>query len=216
MAETTAERAPEIQYASLAQQGETAELGMWAFLATEVLFFGGMFLAYALYRSAFPEGFVEASKDTKFIIGTANLVLLLTSSLTMAWAVTLAGTPACRALTVVLVVTAAMGAMFLCLKGYEYYLDIVARDFPALDFAMNRPHARAMELFWFLYWMMTGIHAIHLSIGIGVVLVMAIRARRGAFIGYGKPIEIVGYYWSFVDLVWIVLWTLIYLPGRNL
>ncbi|MGH7098307.1 MAG: hypothetical protein ACREE4_11690 [Stellaceae bacterium] len=94
MAETSAAPEPEIQYASLAHQGETAELGIWALLATEALFFGGTFLAYALYRAAFPIGFALGSKDTIFQIGTANLFILLTSSFTMAWAVELAGTPA--------------------------------------------------------------------------------------------------------------------------
>ena len=205
---------PEIQFHSLAHQGETAEFGMWVFLATEVLFFGGMFLAYAVYRSTYPIGFAEASKETRFIIGTANTVLLLTSSLTMAWAVQLSGTRARRALAVLLLVTAALGVVFIALKGVEYHLDIADHDFPGLDFALDRPFARQMELFWFLYYMLTGIHAIHLSIGVGIVLLMAARAARGEFDRYGKPVEILAYYWSFVDLVWIVLYALIYLPGR--
>jgi cytochrome c oxidase subunit 3 len=217
MADTTAAPEPEIQYASLAHQGETAELGLWVFLATEVLFFGGTFLAYALYRAAFPIGFAEASKDTIFQIGTANLFVLLTSSLTMTWAVELAGTPARRALTVLLLITIGLGLIFICLKGYEYYLDVwVDYDFPGIIFNLDRPYAREMELFWVLYWVMTGLHAIHLSVGVGILAVMARRAWHGAFTHYGKPIEIVGYYWSFVDLMWVVLWTLIYLPGRNI
>ena len=215
MAVTDREPEPEVQFHSLAHQAGTAELGIWVFLATEILFFGGMFLAYAVYRSSYPIAFAHASKDTRFLIGTANTVLLLTSSLTMAWAVQLAETSSGRALTIVLLATAALGAVFLALKGYEYYLDVADHDFPGIDFALNRPFARQMQLFWFLYYMMTGIHAIHLSIGIVIVAAMAVRAARGGFNGYGKPVEILGYYWSFVDLVWIVLYALIYLPGRG-
>ncbi len=215
MASTEPELEP--QYADFAHQGETAEIGLWCFLSTEVLFFGGMFLVYALYRDAFPIGFAKGSKDTIFQIGTANLFVLLTSSFTMAWAVELAGTPARRAQTVLLLATAALGMIFISLKGIEYFWDVYRdHDFPGIIFAMNRPYAREMEMFWFLYWMMTGLHAIHLTIGIGLVLFTARRAWRGAFIHYGKPVEIVGYYWSFVDLMWVVLWTLIYLPGRSI
>lgn len=207
---------PEVQFHSLAHQGETAELGIWVFLATEVLFFGGMFLAYALYRSTYPAAFAEASKDTKFIIGTANTVLLLTSSLTMAWAVSLAGSAARRPLAALLWVTAALGAVFLALKGYEYYLDFGEHNVPGIDFNMSRPHAAQMQLFWFLYYMMTGIHAVHLTVGVVIVAMMAMRARKGAYRRYGKPVEIAGYYWSFVDLVWLFLYAMIYLGGRTL
>lgn len=185
---------PEIQFHSLAHQGETAELGIWVFLATEVLFFGGMFLAYALYRSTYPTAFALASKDTKFIIGTANTALLLTSSVTMAWAVSLAGTALRRPLAMLLWVTAALGALFLALKGYEYYLDFSEHNAPGVDFAMTRPHAAQMALFWFLYYMMTGIHAVHLTIGVVIVAMMALRAAGGAYRRYGKPVEIAGYY----------------------
>lgn len=214
MTAASVDREPEVQFHSLAHQGETAELGMWVFLATEILFFGGMFLAYTLYRSVYPAGFAAASKEARFIIGTANTALLLTSSLSMAWAVQFAGTRARRALTTLLVVTAVLGVAFLALKGAEYYLDFTSHDVPALDFDMNRPYARQMELFWFLYFMLTGIHAIHLSIGVALVAVTAVRAARGGFVSYGKPVEILGYYWSFVDLIWLILYALIYLPGR--
>ena len=115
-----------------------------------------------------------------------------------------------------LTVTAALGAIFLGLKGYEYYLDLVGHNVPGIDFDMSRPHAHAMALFWLLYYMMTGIHAIHLSIGVAIISLMAWRAARGAYAGYGKPVAIAGYYWSFVDLIWIFLYPMIYLGGRNL
>lgn len=215
MSERSLAPEPEAQFHSLAHQGETAELGIWVFLATEVLFFGGMFLAYALYRSTYPIAFAEASKDARFIVGTANTVLLLTSSVTMAWAVSLSGTAARRPLATLLWVTAALGAIFLALKGFEYYLDFADNDVPGIDFDMTRRLAPQMQLFWFLYYMMTGIHAVHLTIGVAVVAMMAMRASRGAYRYYGKPVEIAGYYWSFVDLVWLFLYALIYLPGRS-
>jgi cytochrome c oxidase subunit 3 len=206
----------EPQYASLRHQRDVATIGIWAFLATEVLFFGGMLLAYVVYRNAYPEGFVEAGKETKIIIGSINTAVLLTSSVTMAWAVEAAAKGERRALVVLLLATAALGCTFAVLKGVEYYKEYEEHRVPGIDFEGKGPHAHAVELFYFLYFMLTGVHAIHLSIGIGIVVVMAVRAWRGAFSSvYNTPIEITGLYWHFVDIVWIFLYPLIYLMGRS-
>lgn len=208
--------APEPQFATLQQQARVATLGIWAFLATEVLFFGGLLLAYGVFRRAYPLGFAEAGRETKVVIGTVNTIVLLTSSATMAWAVHAAETGRRRMLASLLIVTAAFGAVFMTLKGVEYALEYHEHLVPGIDFRHGGEHAHAIELFFFLYFLLTGVHAVHLSIGIVVVLVMAARAWRGAFSpAYYTPIEVTGLYWHFVDLVWIFLYPLIYLNGRT-
>jgi cytochrome c oxidase subunit 3 len=207
---------PEPQFATLAQQTDTATFAMWVFLATEVLFFGGMLLAYAVYRGTYSQGFMEAGRETKIVIGTVNTAILLTSSFTMAWAVHAATKGHRRALTTLLAVTAAFGLVFLGLKGFEYYQEWNEHSVPGLNFHKDSPHAHAIEIFYFLYFMLTGVHGIHVTVGIGIVATMAVRAWRGAFsrIRY-TPVEITGLYWHFVDIVWIFLYPLIYLMGRS-
>jgi len=207
---------PEPQFATMRQQADTAALGIWVFLATEVLFFSGMLLAYTVLRHAYPEGFAEAGRDTKIVIGSVNTAVLLTSSATMAWAVHTAKLGHRKLLTILLVATAALGLVFVGLKGIEYAQEYAERLVPGLDFSADSRHAHAIELFYFLYFALTGIHAVHLSIGIVIVGIMAWRASRGAFgPGYYTPVEITGLYWHFVDLVWIFLYPLIYLNGRS-
>ena len=198
------------------QQAEAAALGIWVFLATEVLFFSGMLLAYTVLRHAYPEGFAEASRETKIVIGSVNTAVLLTSSATMAWAVHTAKLGHRKLLTILLVATAALGLVFVGLKAIEYAQEYAERLVPGLDFSSESPHAHVIELFYFLYFALTGIHALHLSIGIVIVGIMAWRAWRGAFgPAYYTPVEITGLYWHFVDLVWIFLYPLIYLNGRS-
>jgi cytochrome c oxidase subunit III len=198
------------------QQADTAALGIWVFLATEVLFFSGMLLAYTVLRHAYPEGFAEAGRDTKIVIGSVNTAVLLTSSATIAWAVHTAKLGHRKLLTILLVATAALGLVFVGLKGIEYAQEYAEHLVPGLDFSSDSPHAHAIELFYFLYFALTGIHAVHLSIGIVIVGIMAWRASRGAFgPAYYTPVEITGLYWHFVDLVWIFLYPLIYLNGRS-
>lgn len=210
------EVAPEEQFATLEQQADVAAFGMWVFLATEVLFFGGMLLAYAVYRGSFPEGFAEAGRHTKIVIGTVNTVILLTSSFTIAWAVHLAEKGRGRGVAVLLGVTALFGLVFLGLKGVEYYQEWDEHLVPGLNFQMEGPHARTMQLFYFLYFMLTGVHGLHVTVGIVIVAVMAVRAWKGAFTrAYYTPVELTGLYWHFVDLVWIFLYPLIYLVGRS-
>jgi cytochrome c oxidase subunit III len=211
----SAQIAPEPQFASLRQQSQTASLGIWAFLATEVLFFGGVLLAYGVFRRGYPLGFAEAGRETHILIGTINTIVLLTSSATMAWAVHVAEGGRRGLLAWLLIVTAALGVIFMVLKGVEYSLEYHEHLVPGIDFRRGGAHAHAVELFFFLYFLLTGIHATHLSIGIGVVLFMAVRASRAEFTpSYYTPVEVTGLYWHFVDLVWIFLYPLIYLNGR--
>ncbi len=207
---------PEIQYASLEQQGETAELGMWAFLVNETLFFGALIFTYFLYRMTYPHAFAEAGKDTVLWCGSVNLVILLTSSLTMVLAINAAAQDARRNMVWWLVATSALGFAFLFVKGYEYYLDFHNNVVPLVNYEAKPGEGPAGELFWFFYWVATGLHAIHLTTGIGLVLYMLLwRIRRGEITpAYYAPLEVVGIYWSFVDAVWLFLYPCIYLMGH--
>lgn len=207
---------PEIQYATLAQQSETAELGMWVFIATEVMFFGALIFGYFLYRFSYPAAFAEAGKDAVLWCGTVNLALLMTSSLTMVLALHAASEGQQRALMGWLAATALLGLIFIGIKGYEYVSDYEDQVVPAIRFMLKPHEAPAGELFWFFYFVATGIHAIHLSIGIGCVLHMMRKAARHELSpAYHAPLEVVGLYWSFVDTVWIFLYPAIYLVGRT-
>ncbi len=182
-------------------------LGMWIFIATEIVFFGVLLLSYAIYRWAYPYGFAEASGHTQLLKGTLNTAVLLTSSLTMALAVREASTgrPG-KAQSVWLLATAALGAAFLVIKGFEYRAEFAEHLVPGPGFVYPGPLRGQVEIFFKLYFTLTGIHAIHLTIGCLLVLWCARAARA--------PIEGVGLYWHFVDLVWIFLYPLIYLVKR--
>jgi cytochrome c oxidase subunit III len=207
---------PEIQYATLSQQGETAQLGMWVFIATETLFFGALIFTYFVYRNAYPEEFAHTAKNAVLWCGTVNIVLLLTSSLTMVLSITAMAEGRRSDVVFWLLATALLGFVFLGVKGYEYYADYQDQVVPAVNFMMRPGEAPAGELFWVFYFIATGVHAVHLSIGIALVLYMLRRARRGDLTAdYYAPLEVVGLYWSFVDTVWIFLYPAIYLVGRS-
>jgi len=204
------------QFDSLGQQTEAATLGMWVFLVTEVLFFGGLFLTYAVYRSFYPAAFSAASHELDILLGGINTAVLITSSLTMALAVHAAQLGQRRLLMIFLVVTMVLGTVFLGIKAVEYYHKFAEHHVPGATFQFEREHQRHAQIFFSLYFIMTGLHAIHMIIGIGVLLVMWIWAWRGTITReYAGPIEISGLYWHFVDIVWIFLFPLLYLLGRH-
>ena len=206
---------PEVQFATLEQQTEAAQLGMWVFLATEVLFFGALIFGYYVYRISYPDQFVLAGHDAKLLLGSINTAILVTSSLTMVAAIELVkrGEPS-RAATM-LFVTAMLGLAFLGVKGYEYFEDYQDHTVPLLSFVLKPREQPVVELFWMFYFVATGIHAIHLSIGIVAVLVLALHARHGRYsAAYYSPLEVLGLYWSFVDTVWFFLFAAIYPIGR--
>jgi cytochrome c oxidase subunit 3 len=193
-------------------QREAVGLGMWFFLASEVLFFAALFCSYAIYRTFNAEAFRIAAEHTEIVYGSVNTAILLTSSLTMTVALR-AATAQWRRLTLVcLGATAALGVAFLIVKGLEYRADIEEHLVPGPGFPL-RPAATA--IFWGLYWIMTGIHAIHLTAGIGVVIVVTTLFGRGIVPVQGSTMEGVAIYWHFVDTVWIFLYPLIYLAGRS-
>lgn len=204
------------QFQQPEQQREAATLGMWIFLATEVLFFGVLFTGYLIGRVLYPEAFAAASRETELVLGTANTVALLTSGLTMALAVRAAQADRRRALVLLLLVTALIGLAFLGIKGYEYWKDYQHHLVPGLNFRFEGAHPERVELFFLLYFFMTGLHAIHLSLGIGTVLVMTVLSARGHFGSrYFTPVKLTGLYWHFVDTVWIFLYPLLYLVSRS-
>ena len=184
------------------------------FLATEILFFGGMFMAYIIYRHLYHEAFAEASRHTIVAFGTINTAILLTSSLTMAFAVHAAQENKTKSIVRFLLLTVFLGCSFLVVKGFEYHDDITEHLWPGPHFNKSLPPQA--QIFWFLYWAMTGLHAIHVTVGIGLLSVIAILAQHGRYSRqYHTPVEISGLYWHFVDLVWIFLYPLLYLIDRH-
>jgi len=208
---------PEIQFATLAQQGDTAELGIWAFLINETIFFGALIFTYFLYRNFYPHEFAVATKDTVLWCGTLNFLILITSSLTMVLSINAAAQGERKAMIRWLHITCALGVAFLLVKGYEYYLDFLHKSVPIVAYETKPGEGTAGILFWVFYWVATGLHAIHLMTGIGLVLYMLFwRIRRGGITpAYYTPLEVVGIYWSFVDVVWLFLYPCIYLVGRS-
>jgi cytochrome c oxidase subunit 3 len=204
------------QFDSLDQQKETATLGMWVFLVTEVLFFGGLFLTYAIYRSWYPRAFAAASHELDVTLGTINTAVLITSSLTMALAVHAAQLGRRNLLMTLLVATMVLGGVFLGIKSVEYYHKFAEHHVPGPGFTFEPEYARNAQIFFSLYFLMTGLHALHMIIGLAVLLVMLWWAWRGTVTAeYYSPVEITGLYWHFVDIVWIFLFPLLYLIGRH-
>jgi cytochrome c oxidase subunit III len=201
---------------SMAQQTEATTLGMWVFLVTEVLFFGGLFATYMIYRSWYPAAFAAASHELDITLGTINTVVLITSSLTMALAVHAAQLGQRKALMLFLIVTMILGGAFLGIKSVEYYHKFVEHHVPGPSFQFEAEHFRHAQIFFSLYFVMTGLHAVHMMIGIGIMLVMLYWSWNGTITDeYSSPIEISGLYWHFVDIVWIFLFPLLYLVGRH-
>lgn len=207
------------QFDDLQQQREADELGMWTFLSTEILFFGGVFLAYTIYRLRDEAGFADASGTMNLWLGSINTAVLLCSSLTVALAVHAGETSRRVMLITCLVLTMLLGAGFLGIKFYEYYEKYEEHHMPffGLPFIYEGKASPATaELFFDLYFVMTGIHAIHMIIGMGVFTVLLVKAMRGGLLGdYSTPVHIAGLYWHFVDIVWVFLFPFLYLIGAR-
>ncbi len=202
---------------SMAQQLEASTLGMWVFLVTEIMFFGGMFMAYIVYRIAYPEAWVLGSHHLNVSLGALNTGVLICSSLTMALAVRSAQVSSRKGQIVNLVLTILFGATFLVVKYFEYKEKFEHHLVPGPHFDMTLPDAPQQQLFFSLYFILTGIHAAHMIVGIGLMLVILAMAARGRFSSeYYTPVEISGLYWHFVDIVWIFLFPLLYLLGAHL
>ncbi|MGZ4974325.1 MAG: cytochrome c oxidase subunit 3 family protein [Limisphaerales bacterium] len=200
-------------YEEMPQQKDAATLGMWTFLATEILFFGVMFLSYIVYRSAYPDAFALASHHTIVLFGTINTAILLTSSLTMALAVHAAKDGDNKLAFRFLTITVLFGIAFLGVKGLEYHQDLDEHLWPGPHFREGLPPQA--QIFWVLYWIMTGVHAVHVTVGVCLISYIARMAAKRKFSPeYNTPVEITGLYWHFVDIIWIFLYPLLYLINR--
>ena len=233
-----AHRALQHHFENMEQQREAGTLGMWVFLVTEIMFFGGMFLAYTLYRSKFPADFASASNHLDITLGAVNTGVLIVSSFTMAMAVYFTQTGKRRPQILCLVMTLVLGLTFLGIKGVEYYSKyedalVPGRLIPSRPFnpvvaqeGDHDPHKlhllpRAtvphVEMFYWIYFAMTGMHALHMIIGAGLLTFLIVFSVKGRFDPeYHSPVEVIGLYWHFVDIVWIFLFPLLYLLGRHL
>lgn len=202
------------QYDSLERQHATAQLGMWVFLGSETLLFAGLFALYAAYRFAYPAEFHAASAHANLLIGTINTYILLTSSLTMALAIHATRQGQRRRTVALLAVTIAFGLAFDALKLVEYAGHLREGLAPGAYYAFDALAPRGVVLYVTLYYLLTGLHALHVTGGVCVLVWLAVRARRGDFTPQSHiALELGGLYWHLVDLVWIFLWPLLYLIG---
>lgn len=204
------------QFESRAHQSRTALAGMWLLLATELLFFGALFYLWLMLRHWHPVGFRAAAADTDLLIGSVNTVLLLSTSVLYWWALDSAKQGRNRDVLIALPSVAAIGALFVALKFYEWSEDVAKGAWPGENFrAPQAEDAGGAHLFWCLYYAGTALHVIHMLVGIGLVCWLAWRARRTPFRGDNATVvEVVGLYWSFVDLVWLNLFAFIYVLDR--
>lgn len=201
-------------FSDMEQQHAAASFGMWIFLGTEVMLFGALFVSFAIYRSVYPADFAAAAGRLDFWLGTLNTGVLLTSSLLVALAVRAAQTGARRALMLYLLGAIALGAIFLAIKGTEYHQEYSEGlvSLYGFNFSYDGPHPAHANLFFDFYFVMTGLHALHMLIGIGVLGTLAAMAYRGHFSpAYYNPVEVGGLYWHFVDMVWVFLYPALYL-----
>ena len=204
------------QYADAPHQAETAVAGMWLFLASEVLFFGGLLVAWMFCRHWQTAGFDAGARETILWIGTVNLAILLTSSFVYSTGLAFVQGGYNRGLARCCVLTMTLGTLFLVLKIYEWHIDLSEHLFPAGPFKLTNGDAGGARLFWSFYFIGTFLHAAHMLVGVGLVAWIAHQARAGAFSRFWyTPVEVVGLYWSFVDIVWIILYPMIYLVGRT-
>ena len=202
------------------QQLEASTLGMWVFLVTEIMFFGGLFMAYLVYRTMYPDAWMTGSQQLNVPLGAVNTAVLIISSLTMAMAVRSAMVGRRSAQIRYLVFTILLGTTFLVVKYFEYKSKFEHHLVPGAHFIAPEGHetlAQPMQIFFSLYFIMTGVHAAHMVVGIGLMSVILVMAWRGRFgPDYYTPVEVSGLYWHFVDIVWIFLFPLLYLLGFHL
>ena len=217
-------------FESVSQQREAANFGMWVFLLTEVMFFGGMFCAYLIFRNWYHPAFVAGSNTLDITLGTTNTAVLIASSFTMAMSVYAAEIRRRGMLMFFLACTIVLGFVFLGIKGVEYHQKFVDHHVPGPSFSIeefvhpSNPKALALtpdmaektQLYFSLYFLMTGMHALHMIIGISLLFFLLWRAYQGAYTeGHVMPIENFGLYWHFVDIIWIFLFPLLYLISRH-
>ncbi len=199
-------------FVSSEQQFDAAKLGMWLFLITEILLFSGMFVAYAVFRAWHPEVFAIASTELDPWLGGLNTVVLLTSSLTVALSIHAAQTDRRQALVRYLILTVLLAGVFMVVKYFEYTHKFHLGIFPGGNFTYEGMTEAYVPIFFSIYFVMTGIHGVHVLVGMGVISWLAWRAHKGHFNSeYYTPVELTGLYWHLVDIIWIFLFPLLYL-----
>jgi len=200
------------QFDDLEQQRHASTVGMWIFIVTEVMLFGGLFLGYTSQRWLQHDAFVEGSHHMDLIIGAVNTAVLIVSSLMMALAVQRAQRGERASVERFLALTALLGLVFLGLKAYEYWGHYQDGLVPGRLWRYEGPHPGGVQIFVFLYFAMTGLHAVHLTVGVALVATLLVATRYGLFTArYHTPVEIIGLYWHLIDIVWVFLFPLFYL-----
>jgi cytochrome c oxidase subunit 3 len=210
-----------VQFDTEAQQKDASTLGMWIFLITEIMFFGGMFAVYTVYRNFYPNVFAIASSSLNEIIGAINTGVLLLSSFTMVMAVRAGQLGQQKAIIWFLILTLLFGGIFLGVKAYEWNEKFEEHHIPGMAAfhlegvaPADQGHA---QLFFSIYFAMTGLHALHMVIGVVILLTLIVQANKGKFsASYYTPVDVAGLYWHFVDVIWIFLFPLLYLIDRHL
>ena len=196
------------------QQSDAARLGMWVFLLTEILLFGGLFCFYAIFRSWYPDMFFNAHKQLNLVLGATNTVVLITSSVTMALAIRSMQLGLRRETLYGLVTTVCLAVVFLVIKFFEYAHKFELGQLPGKYYTFTGIQGTNPHVFFSVYFLMTGLHGLHVIGGIGVITWMIRRTRRGDFsAAYYTPLELTGLYWHLVDLIWIFIFPLMYLIG---
>lgn len=199
-------------FVSSDQQLDASKLGMWIFIVTEILMFGGLFAAYIVYRAWYPELFTMASVELDTLLGGINTVVLIGSSLTVALAIRAAQINNQKQIIINLAITIALACVFMVIKYFEYTHKFELGIFPGRYYEYGGVDHPQANIFFSLYYMMTGLHGIHITIGIGLMIWLVVKASKGHFSSeYYNPIEIVGLYWHLVDIIWIFLFPLFYL-----
>ena len=208
-----ADRFLQHHFQDLEVQSQAARLGMWLFLSTEILLFGGLFVGYALFRAVYPEGFHAASHHLSAELGLVDTFILITSSFTMAMAIYFVQQGKKNVAVALLLVTIAFGFGFLLVHGYEYYEDITAGALPGKFFRVEElADKHGASMFFTLYFLMTGLHSLHVLIGAALLSVLTYFTWRGDYSArYMNPLENGGLYWHLIDLIWIFLYPLLYL-----
>ncbi len=196
----------------LPRQHEAAAFGMWLFLMSEMLFFGAVFVAFSFSRALDVSAFRDAAKETVLWYGAPNTAIIVTSSLTITLAIRAATAGDCTLAARLLAATALLGVAFLVVKGLEYRDDLEHHLYPGPDFKLGQ---NAAEIFWSFYWIMTGIHAVHLAIGVGLVTRLAWLTGRRRLSLASPQLEVTSLYWHLVDAFWVVLFPVLYVAGRG-
>jgi cytochrome c oxidase subunit 3 len=198
------------------QQHEAVTLGMWLFLATEIMLFGALFTAYYVYRVFHAQGFAEGTHHLNLTPGTVNTIILMSSSFALTLAVRAVQLDKTKIATPLLALTIILGCIFLGIKGFEYADKVAHHLVPGTGFRFEGPHAAEAQMFYGFYFTLTGIHALHMVGGLVMLTVIAVLVARGRYSSvYCTPVEFSGLYWHFVDVVWIFLFPSLYLIGRS-